>query len=86
MDQLLGPPGTGKTYLSIAPGVQAARRGHRVLFATAHEWVTRLTTARRAGRLETELRRLARIRLIITDEVGYNPFNPDAAALLFALI
>src|SRR5439155_21398327 len=33
----LGPPGTGKTHLSIALGVQAARRGYRVAFATAHE-------------------------------------------------
>ena len=35
-------PGTGKSHLSIALGVQAARRGHRVAFATAHEWVLRL--------------------------------------------
>jgi DNA replication protein DnaC len=33
----LGPPGTGKTHVSIALGVQAARRGHRVAFATAHQ-------------------------------------------------
>ena len=39
----LGPPGTGKTHLSIALGVQAARRGHRVAFATAHQWVNRLS-------------------------------------------
>jgi DNA replication protein DnaC len=38
----LGPPGTGKTHLSIALGVQAARRGYRVAFATAQEWVGRL--------------------------------------------
>ena len=31
----LGPPGTGKTHLSIALAVQAARRGYRVHFATA---------------------------------------------------
>ena len=35
----LGPPGTGKTHLSIALAVAAARRGHRVAFATAHQWV-----------------------------------------------
>jgi DNA replication protein DnaC len=82
----LGPPGTGKTHLSIALGVQAARRGHRVAFATAHEWVQRLAAASRAGKLDLELERLGRIPLLIIDEVGYIPFDPDAAALLFALI
>ena len=48
---LLGPPGTGKTHLATALGVAAARHGHRVLFATATDWVTRLTDAHRAGRL-----------------------------------
>lgn len=82
----LGPPGTGKTHLSIALGVQAARRGHRVAFATAHEWVLRLGAAKRAGRLEEELERLGRIPLLIVDEVGYIPFDPEAAALFFSLI
>src|SRR3989442_1886946 len=82
----LGPPGTGKTHLSIALGVQAARRGHRVAFATAHQWVLRLGAAKRAGRLEEELERLGRIPLIIVDEVGYIPFDPEAAALFFALV
>ena len=52
---LLGPPGTGKTHLATALGVAAARHGHRVLFATATEWVTRLSDAHRAGRLPQEL-------------------------------
>ena len=52
---LLGPPGTGKTHLATALGVAAARHGHRVLFATATDWVTRLTDAHRAGRLPQEL-------------------------------
>jgi DNA replication protein DnaC len=82
----LGPPGTGKTHLSIALGVQAARRGHRVSFATAHEWVLRLGAAKRTGRVEDELERLGRIPLLIVDEVGYIPFDPEAAALFFALI
>ena len=79
-------PGTGKTHLSIALGVQAARRGHRVAFATAHEWVLRLGEAKRSGRLDEELERLGRIPLVICDEVGYIPFDPEAAALFFALV
>ena len=82
----LGPPGTGKTHLSVALGVQAARRGYRVAFATAHEWVLRLGAAKRAGKLEDELERLGRTPLVIVDEVGYIPFDPEAAALFFALV
>ena len=64
---LLGPPGTGKTHLAIALGVQACRHGHRALFATATDWVTRLTDAHRAGKLAAELTRQRRYGLIIID-------------------
>jgi DNA replication protein DnaC len=83
---LLGPPGTGKTHLATALGVAAARHGHRVLFATATDWVTRLTGAHRHGRLPHELARLRRYGLIIVDEVGYLPFEQDAANLFFQLV
>nr|WP_300148915.1 IS21-like element helper ATPase IstB [Propionicimonas sp.] len=83
---LLGPPGTGKTHLAIALGIQACRHGHRVLFATATDWVTRLSDAHRAGKLPAELVKLRRYGLIIADEVGYLPFEQDAANLFFQLV
>jgi DNA replication protein DnaC len=83
---LLGPPGTGKTHVAIGLGIKAAHAGHRVLFATATDWVTRLQGAHHAGRLPQELARLARYGLLIVDEVGYIPFEQDAANLFFQLV
>nr|WP_283250199.1 ATP-binding protein [Saccharopolyspora erythraea] len=61
----LGPPGTGKTHLSIGLGIRACQAGHRVSFATAAGWVARLAEASHAGRLQQELVKLGRIPLLI---------------------
>src|SRR4051794_13196375 len=83
---LLGPPGIGKTHLAIGLGVKAAHAGYSVLFDTASNWIIRLADAHHAGRLEAELKKIRRYRLIIIDEVGYIPFDQDAANLFFQLV
>jgi DNA replication protein DnaC len=86
----LGPPGTGKTHLAIGLAIglaiRACQAGHRVLFATAADWVAHLAEAHHAGRLQTELTRLGRYPLLVIDEVGYIPFEPEAANLFFQLV
>jgi DNA replication protein DnaC len=82
----LGPPGTGKTHLATGLAIRACQAGHRVLFATAAEWVARLAEAHHAGRLQAELTRLGRYPLIVIDEVGYIPFEAEAANLFFQLV
>jgi DNA replication protein DnaC len=82
----LGPPGTGKTHLSIGLGIRACQAGHRVAFATAAEWVARLADAHHAGRLQDEITKLGRIPLLIVDEVGYIPFEAESANLFFQLV
>jgi len=57
-----------------------------VAFATATEWVSRLGDAQRQGRLDEELRRLLWTPLLIVDEVGYIPFDAQAANLMFSLV
>jgi len=83
---LLGPPGTGKSHLAIALSIRACLAGQRVAFRSATEWVALLAEAQRQGRLEEELHRLERIPLLVVDEVGYIPFDPEAANLMFMLV
>jgi len=83
---MVRPPGTGKTHLATGIAIRACQAGHRVLFSTASEWVDRLAAAHHDGRLQDELRRLGRYPLLVIDEVGYIPFEPEAANLFFQLV
>lgn len=66
--------------------MKAGHAGYSVLFDTASNWIARLTAAHQANQLEAQLKKICRYKLIIIDEVGYIPFDQDAANLFFQLI
>jgi DNA replication protein DnaC len=83
---LLGPPGVGKTHLAIALGRAAIGEGYSVLFVAAPALAAGLAKAHAEGRLEERLGFFAKPKLLIVDELGYLPFEPNAAHLFFQLV
>lgn len=82
----LGPAGTGKTHLAVALGREAIRQNHSVQFVTAATLVATLAKAHDDGSLEKQLTTLSRPKLLIIDELGYLPFEANAAHLFFQLV
>ena len=80
---MLGNPGTGKTHLSIALGLAACQRGYHVKFVTAAGLVNELVEARNEKRLLKLQKQLAKVSLLLIDELGYIPFSKTGAELLF---
>ena len=82
----LGPAGTGKTHTALALGLAACQKNHSVLFVTAAALVHELMEARDERRLRALQKQLARVDLLIIDELGYVPFTAVGSELLFEVI
>ena len=79
----LGNSGTGKTHIALGLGLAACQRGLSVGFTTAAALVHQLIEARDERRLLNLQRRLARLKLLIIDELGFVPLSKTGAELLF---
>jgi DNA replication protein DnaC len=79
----LGPSGTGKTHIALGLGLAACQQGLAVGFTTAAALVHELIEARDDKQLLRLQRRLAKLRLLIIDELGFVPLSKTGAELLF---
>jgi hypothetical protein len=83
---LIGPPGTGKSHLSLALGVEAVKAGRSVYFGALADIIGVLAKAEREGVLREKIRFFCRFALLIVDEIGYLPVIPGGGNLFFQLV
>lgn len=82
----LGNPGVGKTHLSVAIGIAAAKKRYSTYFINCHDLLLNLKRAHLENRLETRLKHYAKYRVLIIDEIGYLPITKEEANMFFQLI
>jgi DNA replication protein DnaC len=80
---LVGNPGLGKTHVATGLAVTACRQGYRVRFYNAAALVNDLLQAQEQHRLPKFLAAALKHNLIVLDELGFIPFSPSGAQLMF---
>jgi len=83
---LAGNPGTGKTHLATALGIEACLHGYKTLFVTVPTLITQLKESRAERTLRSFQTRFEKWDLVICDEFGYISFDKAGAELLFTLL
>ena len=84
---LIGGPGTGKTHIATALGVQAVEHHRKkVRFFATVDLVNALEQEKATNKAGQLAERLSKLDLVILDELGYLPFSPSGGALLFHLL
>ena len=82
----LGPPGVGKTHLSVALALQAIKKRYTVYFTTAHDLVQTLQEAHQNNTIKRKMRKYINPHILIIDEIGYRKMEDAAAHFFFQIV
>lgn len=82
----VGNPGTGKTHICIALGIEAIKNKVNVLFKKAADLVNEMSRAQQEQELDKYLKKINKFPVLVVDEMGYLSFNAKDSSLLFQII
>lgn len=83
---ICGPTGVGKTHVSQALGLEAAKQGFDVLFISAPKMLQHIHGGRADGSLERRVNSYLRPDLLILDDFGLKPIQPPGHEDLYDII
>jgi DNA replication protein DnaC len=82
----LGPPGVGKTHLSIGLGIEALNQGYKVVFTTMGDLIHTLKTEEITRKSKTRMKRIREADLVIIDDLMFMAMDKQEANMFFHLI
>ena len=83
---LLGPPGTGKTMLSVGLGIHTIQNGYKAVFTTMHDLLHYLKTQEIVNSARVRIKRMVDADLVIIDDLMFMAMEKHEANLFFQFI
>lgn len=82
----IGPPGTGKTHLSISIGIKALQQGYKVIFTTVSDMMSALFESKADNSYAQKLKYYLSSDLLILDELGFRKLNEHIVDQFYEII